>query len=45
MTYTTPELCLIGSAQNLVLDDVASERKDCGFDGGSLPGSTIEELW
>jgi hypothetical protein len=43
MAYRTPELVLIGAAQNLVLD-VASLQEQCRFDnpiGDSFP----PELW
>jgi len=44
MPYTTPELLLVGSAQNLVLGDVSFGAPSCVYDGP--PGRSIEtELW
>jgi len=47
MTYTTPELHLVGSAQHLVLgpESVPNTKQDCQNDDVFLTKSDIVELW
>jgi len=47
MKYNTPELLLVGAAQNLVLDTITgfSGRPECELDNPSGPYSDVPELW
>jgi hypothetical protein len=46
ITYNTPELLLIGAAQNLVLGSLApSNNPECDEDSQFGPHSDLAELW
>lgn len=42
MTYSTPELLMIGAARNVVMDDKDSTHPECLVEGGR---SWDPELW
>jgi hypothetical protein len=45
MTYNTPELLLVGAAQNLVLGDIGDSGVGCAWDSPAIAESDVTELW